>query len=142
MTTSTLFNNCGGFRDFHDVSLVCGGETFKAHRVILAACSTAFREMIRSGFVSDHRSSLRNTTVLDSPDFCFFIQPKNASVSQQSCSSHHSRHLMKFKSVLTSLDVLVVISGGYFQGTESPKNCPCVFLGSRHTTTLSSICAE
>ena len=46
------FLNFDNFRDFHDVSLVCGGETFKAHRVILAACSTAFREMIRSGFVS------------------------------------------------------------------------------------------
>ena len=45
-------------RDFHDVSLVCGGETFKAHRVILAACSTAFREMIRSGFVINCNFSL------------------------------------------------------------------------------------
>lgn len=34
-------------KDFYDVSLVCGGETFKAHRVILAACSPAFRDMIR-----------------------------------------------------------------------------------------------
>lgn len=34
-------------RDFHDVTLVCGGETFQAHRVILGACSPAFRDMIR-----------------------------------------------------------------------------------------------
>eukprot|EP00092_Neocalanus_flemingeri_P038499 GFUD01041910.1.p1 GENE.GFUD01041910.1~~GFUD01041910.1.p1 ORF type:complete len:541 (-),score=80.66 GFUD01041910.1:26-1648(-) len=34
-------------RDFFDVSIVCKDETFQAHRVILAACSPTFREMIR-----------------------------------------------------------------------------------------------
>lgn len=34
-------------RDFFDVSIVCKDDTFQAHRVILAACSPVFREMIR-----------------------------------------------------------------------------------------------
>jgi len=34
-------------RDFFDCTIVCKDDTFKAHRVILAACSPAFREMIR-----------------------------------------------------------------------------------------------
>ena len=33
--------------DFFDCSLVCGGKTYQAHRVILSACSPVFREMIR-----------------------------------------------------------------------------------------------
>lgn len=35
-------------RDFFDCSIVCKDETFQAHRVILAACSPIFREMIRN----------------------------------------------------------------------------------------------
>ena len=33
--------------DFFDCSLMCGGKTYQAHRVILSACSPVFREMIR-----------------------------------------------------------------------------------------------
>ena len=35
-------------KDFFDCSLVSSGRTFQAHRVILAACSPVFRDMIRS----------------------------------------------------------------------------------------------
>jgi len=34
-------------RDFFDCTIVCKDDTFQAHRVILAACSPVFREMIR-----------------------------------------------------------------------------------------------
>ena len=34
-------------KNFQDVSLVCRGGTFSAHRVILSACSPVFLEMIR-----------------------------------------------------------------------------------------------
>jgi len=35
-------------KDFYDVTLVCGEKQVQAHRVVLAACSPTFREMIRS----------------------------------------------------------------------------------------------
>jgi len=34
-------------QDFFDCSLICSGQTFKAHRVIISACSPVFRQMIR-----------------------------------------------------------------------------------------------
>jgi len=34
-------------KDFYDVTLVCGEKQVQAHRVVLAACSPTFRQMIR-----------------------------------------------------------------------------------------------
>ena len=45
--------------DFVDVTLACDGKTIKAHRVVLSACSSYFKQQNISGIDSPLSSSLK-----------------------------------------------------------------------------------
>ena len=44
---SSTFRDLREDTDFTDVTLVCGGEQLKAHKVILSACSVTFRALLK-----------------------------------------------------------------------------------------------
>lgn len=46
---TSAFENLRDDEDFVDVTLACDGNSLKAHRVVLSACSPYFRELLKVG---------------------------------------------------------------------------------------------
>lgn len=44
---TSAFENLRDDEDFVDVTLACDGRSLKAHRVVLSACSSYFRELLK-----------------------------------------------------------------------------------------------
>ncbi|XP_052866652.1 broad-complex core protein [Anopheles cruzii] len=84
---TSAFENLRDDEDFVDVTLACDGRSLKAHRVVLSACSTYFRELLKSTPCKHPVIVLQDVAFTDLHALVEFIYHGEVNVHQRSLSS-------------------------------------------------------
>merc|ERR1711979_16561 len=84
---STAFRELREDKDFFDVTLACDDEQIQAHKVILAACSTFFRTVLRRNRHEHPLLYLKGVKYIDLVAVLNFMYHGEVNVSQEELNS-------------------------------------------------------